>query len=169
MNLLVADGTNFPDALSAGAAAARVAGAVLLSNGSSTVPITSQYISSRPSLSLTTVGGPAATAYPAGQAIVGVDRYDTSAQVAARFFPTPGTIGLASGANFPDTLAGGAHIARFSGPMLLTDPSTLSPATQAYLTAKASSIVAGFLYGGTAAVSESVRTAAQVSIGGPAT
>ncbi len=168
VNLLVADGTNFPDALSAGAAAAKVAGAVLLSNASSAVPITSQYIASRPSLSLTTVGGPAATAYPAGQAIVGIDRYDTSAQVAARFFPSPGTIGLASGANFPDALAGGAHIARFSGPMLLTDPSTLSPATQAYLTAKASSIVGGFLYGGTSAVSESVRTAAQVSIGGSA-
>lgn len=168
VNLLVADGTNFPDALTAGAAAAKVAGAVVLSNGSSAVPITSQYLSSRPSLSLTSVGGPAATAYPAGQAIVGIDRYDTSAQVAARFFPAPGTIGLASGANFPDALAGGAHIARFSGPMLLTDPSTLSPATQAYLTAKASSIVAGFLYGGTSAVSESVRTAAQVSIGGSA-
>ncbi len=120
----------------------------------------------RPSLSLTTVGGPAATAYPAGQAIVGVDRYDTSAQLAARFFPTPGTIGLASGTNFPDALAGGAHIARFSGPMLLTDPSALPAVIQAYLTAKASSIAGGFLYGGTSAVSDSVRLAAQTAIGG---
>jgi hypothetical protein len=132
------------------------------------VPITSQYISTRPSLSLTSVGGPAATAYPAGQAIVGVDRYDTSAQVASRFFPTPGTVGLASGTNFPDALAGGAHIARFSGPILLTDPSSLPAVIQAYLAAKASSIVGGFLYGGTSAVSESVRTAAQVAIGGAA-
>ena len=118
-NLFVADGTNFPDALGAGAAAAKNGGAVLLSNGSSPIAFTSNYIASRPSLSLTTVGGPAATAYPAGQAVVGADRYDTSAQLAARFFPTPGTIGLASGTNFPDALAGGAHIARFSGPMLL--------------------------------------------------
>ncbi len=168
-NLFVADGTSFPDALGAGAAAAKVSGAVLLSNGSSAVPITSSYISSRPSLSLTTVGGPAATAYPAGQAIVGVDRYDTSAQLAARFFPTPGTIGLASGTNFPDALAGGAHIARFSGPMLLTDPSALPAVIQAYLTAKASTIAGGFLYGGTTAVSDSVRLAAQTAIGGSAT
>jgi hypothetical protein len=107
-------------------------------------------------------------AYPAGQAIVGVDRYDTSAQVAARFFPTPGTIGLASGTNFPDALSGGAHIGRFSGPLLLTDPSALPAVIQAYLTAKASSIVGGFVYGGTSAVSDSVRSAAQVSIGGTA-
>ncbi len=168
-NLFVADGTNFPDALGAGAAAAKNGGAVLLSNGSSPIAFTSNYIASRPSLSLTTVGGPAATAYPAGQAVVGVDRYDTSAQLAARFFPTPGTIGLASGTNFPDALAGGAHIARFSGPMLLTDPSALPTVIQAYLTAKASSIAGGFLYGGPSAVSDSVRLAAQAAIGGSST
>ncbi len=167
--LLIADGVNFPDALTAGAAAAQAKGAVLLSAGSSPVAITSSYISTRPSGgTLISVGGPAATAYPAGQAIVGTDRYDTSGQVAARFFPTPGTVGLASGTNFPDALAGGAHIARFSGPMLLTDPSTLSPQTQAYLSAKASGIAGGFLYGGTTAVNDSVRLAAQVAIGGAA-
>ena len=168
--LLVADGVNFPDALTAGAAAAKLQGAVLLSAGSSTIPITSSYISSRPAGgSLFAVGGPAATAYPAGQAIVGTDRYDTSALVAAQFFPTPGTVGLASGTNFPDALAGGGHVGRFSGPMLLTDPATLSPQTQAYLTTKAAGIAGGFLYGGTTAVSESVRLAAQVAIGGAAT
>ena len=46
--LLVADGVNFPDALTAGAAAAQVKGAVLLSAGSSPVSITSSYISTRP-------------------------------------------------------------------------------------------------------------------------
>ena len=168
--LLVADGVNFPDALTAGAAAAQAKGAVLLSAGSSPVSITSSYISTRPAGgTLVSVGGPAALAYPAGQAIVGVDRYDTSGQVAARFFPSPGTVGLASGTNFPDALAGGAHIARFSGPMLLTDPATLSPQTQAYLSTKASGIAGGFLYGGTTAVSDSVRLAAQVAIGGSAT
>ena len=138
-NLLVADGMNFPDALSAGAAAAKQ---------SRSGPALERVVTGADHLAVhrepsvaarsPSVGGPAATAYPAGQAIVGVDRYDTSAQVAARFFPTPGTIGLASGTNFPDALAGGAHIARFSGPMLLTDPSDALAATQAYLTAKAS-------------------------------
>ena len=168
--LLVADGLNFPDALAAGAAAAKSQGAVLLSAGTSPVAITSSYIGSRPAGgTLFAIGGPAAQAYPAAVAIVGADRYDTSGQVAARFFPGPGTVGLASGTNFPDALAGGAHIARFSGPMLLTDPSTLSPQTQAYLSVKAPGIAGGFLYGGTAAVSDSVRLAAQVAIGGPAT
>ena len=115
--LFVADGMNFPDALTAGAAAARAQGAVLLSAGSSPVAITSSYISSRPAGgSLFSVGGPAALAYPAGQAIVGTDRYDTGALVAARFFPTPSTVGLASGTNFPDALSGGAHVGALLGP-----------------------------------------------------
>ena len=123
---------------------------MLLSAGASPVAITSSYISSRPAGgTLFAIGGPAAQAYPAGVAIVGVDRYDTGGQVAARFFPGPGTVGLASGTNFPDALAGGAHVARFSGPMLLTDPTTLSPQTQAYLSVKAPGIAGGFLYGGT--------------------
>ncbi len=142
---------------------------MLLSLGSTPVASTSTYITSRGTVTLFSIGGPAALAYPAGQAIVGVDRYDTSAKIAAQFFPTPGTVGLASGTNFPDALAGGAHIARFSGPMLLVDPAALPPFIQAYLAAKASSIAGGFLYGGTTAVSESVRLAAQVAIGGPAT
>jgi hypothetical protein len=52
---------------------------------------------------------------------------------------------------------------------LLTDPSALPTVVQAYLTAKASSIAGGFLYGGTSAVSESVRLAAQGAIGGSST
>ena len=80
--LLVADGLNFPDVLTAGAAAAKAQGAVLLSVGASPVAITSSYISSRPAGgTLFAIGGPAAQAYPAAVAIVGVDRYDTSGQV----------------------------------------------------------------------------------------
>ena len=52
--------------------------------------------------------------------------------------------------------------------MLLTDPTTLSPQTQAYLSVKAPGIAGGFLYGGTTAVSDSVKLAAQVAIGGSA-
>ncbi len=89
--------------------------------------------------------------------------------MAARFFPTPGTVGLASGTNFPDALSGGAHIARFSGPMLLTDPSTLSPQTQAYLSAKASGHRRWLPLRRTTAVSDSVRLAAQFAIGGSST
>ncbi|HTN80376.1 MAG TPA: cell wall-binding repeat-containing protein, partial [Acidimicrobiales bacterium] len=165
--VFVADGSNFPDALSAGAAAATAHGAVLLSNGSQPVASTSSYLASRGAVMLFAAGGPAAAAYPTGQAIVGIDRYETSQLIASRFFPSPGTIGLASGTTFADALTGGAHIARFSGPMLLTDPSVLPATIQAYLNSKASNIGGGFLYGGTAAVSDSVRITAQVAIGGP--
>ncbi len=88
--LLVADGLNFPDALTAGAAAAKAQGAVLLSAGASPVAITSSYISSRPAGgTLFAIGGPAAQAYPAGVAIVGADRYDTGGQVAGALLPRP--------------------------------------------------------------------------------
>jgi hypothetical protein len=75
-----------------------------------------------------TVGGPAVPSYPeADVAISGADRYQTAALVADLFFVLPGSegpavAGLATGANFPDALSGGAVMALIGGPMLLTNP-----------------------------------------------
>jgi putative cell wall-binding protein len=164
--LLVADGRGFPDALSAGTAAAKAGGAVLLSNGASPAPATSTYLSRRGGLALIAVGGPAAAAYPSGERIVGADRYDTSQLVASRFFTNPTTFGLASGTAFPDALSGGAGVARSAAPILLTAPSGLPTIVRQYLGTNATSILGGVLFGGDAAVSESPRVDAQDAIRG---
>jgi hypothetical protein len=67
-------------------------------------------------------------------AVVGTDRYDTGAKVATQFVNPPTAFGVASGANFPDALARGATMGLVDGPLLLTDPTTLPAATQAYVT-----------------------------------
>ena len=60
----------------------------------------------------------------------GVDRYETAAAIsAATFAPGVGATVLATGANFPDALAGGAAAAHYGGPILLTRQGTIPQAT----------------------------------------
>src|SRR5664279_2907372 len=75
--VLLATGTNFPDALAAGVAAVKAGGVVLLTNGSTLPAETSAYLSAHPG-TVYAIGGPAAAADPAATAIVGADRFDTS-------------------------------------------------------------------------------------------
>ena len=101
---------------------------------------------------------------PAAFPVSGADRYDTARRVAAGFFNAPTAVAIASGANFPDALAGGAHIARRGGPMLLTSPTNppgLSSFTAAYLRDNHLTIAELFVYGGSAAVSDSVQVQIQ--------
>jgi putative cell wall-binding protein len=166
--ILLATGLNFPDALSGGAAAAKVSGAILLTNGTTQAPATSAYLASRASATVFALGGPAAAAQPTASAIIGVDRYATAVQVAQRFFvsPNPANVGLASGTNFPDGLTGGAHIGKLGGPMLLTDPNALPAIVNSYLVGINATITGAFIYGGPAAVSANVASQYRTAIGG---
>ena len=109
-NIFMADGTNFPDALAAGAAAAEHNGVVLLTKGAQ--GLDSQTFSAitlgnygqqlgqlwqefADNSSVITVGGPAAAGTAAGYLsdpveadldIIGSDRYDTAVKLAERFF-----------------------------------------------------------------------------------
>lgn len=165
-NVLLTTGLNFPDALAAGAAAAAVDGVVLLTNGTSAAAATAAWLLANPGVTQYAIGGPSATAHPAAQAIVGSTRYETATLTAEEFFDDPIQVGVARGDLFPDALGGGAHIARRGGPLLLSDPTTLTPAgqvafTRDYLVANAASIEAAHLYGGEVALSATV--AVQVS------
>jgi putative cell wall-binding protein len=163
--LFFTTGVNFPDALSAGTAAASRHGALLLTNGN-TLPAADQaYLQAHPSDTSFAVGGPAAAALPSATGIVGTDRYDTAAKVATTFFTNAFPVGIASGANFPDALSGGATMAEGPGPLLLTDPNTLSTPTANYLKNNQSAIVALYLFGGPAAVTDAVRQSILTALG----
>ncbi len=164
-NILLATGLNFPDALAAGAAAAKVSGAVLLTNGTVQPPANVTYLSAHSTDVLFALGGPATVAVPTAQSISGVDRYDTAVKVAEKFFTSPTTVGLASGVNFPDGLTGGAHIGRHGGPLVLTDPNALPAFTSAYLTSVAATVTSAFVYGGVNAISTNVVNSFRVAIG----
>ena len=169
-------GTDFPDALSAGAAsraigntgpeagpAARPA-AVLLTAGSTMPPETAQWLSAHPPVRRFAVGGAASAADPGATRIAGQDRYETAQLVADQFFPSPAVATFASGASFADALSGGAHALKLGAPLLLTAPTALPSSTQGYLTARKASIARGVIYGGLAAVSSGVANSIAAAI-----
>jgi putative cell wall-binding protein len=155
--VFLATGINFPDALSAGPAAAHVSGVVLLTDGSSMPSITRSYLNAH-SGAVYAVGGPAAAADSAASRVVGADRMATAALVASTFFTAPITVGIASGATFADAMSGGAYLARLGGPMLLTYPTSLPASTSNYLSAVRSELASSSLFGGSAAISVNVQT-----------
>jgi putative cell wall-binding protein len=162
--VLLATGTNFPDALAAGPAAAKISGVVLLTNGSTLPTETGAYLIAHAG-TVYAVGGPAVAADPTATPVVGADRYATAVAVATQFFTAPTKIGVASGAAFADALSGGAALAHLGGPLVLSDPGTLSPATGTYLKANAATLTNAWLFGGVNALSASVQTAVGVSLG----
>jgi hypothetical protein len=156
-----ATGLNFADALSAVPAAISVHGAILLTDGSDQAPETAAYLAAHLADARYAIGGPlaAAGADPSAVAVFGLSLYDTSAAVAARFFPDATVFGAVTGTNFPDALSGGVFMgsAGTVGPMLLVEPSgALPPSVVAYLSGTAPSITGGYLFGGTLAVGDDV-------------
>ena len=66
----------------------------------------------------------------------GADRYDTSARVAQRFFPTASSAVLARGDSWADAVAGGAAAAGRALPLLLTGPDGVPPAVRDWVGAR---------------------------------
>jgi hypothetical protein len=110
--------------------------------------------------------------------LAGADRYGTGTAIAdferAPAVPTAtqsGGLGfdgptafLATGLNFADAMAGAPLAGGAGDPILLTDPATLSPVTQAWLTTNAGSFHQVVAFGLAAAVSNSVLAAANAAI-----
>jgi hypothetical protein len=154
-----ATGLNFADALSAVPAAVKTGGAILLTDGTTQAPETATYLSAHPNDTRYAIGGPlaAAGADPSAKAVYGQDQYGTSAAVASTFFPSPTSVGAATGTNFPDGLAAGPGLGLAGAPLLLVQPTGGLPSTvQAYLQSVAASVTVGTLFGGPLAVSDDV-------------
>jgi putative cell wall-binding protein len=152
-----ADGTNYPDGLSAGPAAALSHGAVLLTDGAIQAPETAVYIASHSTDVRYAIGGPAAAADPKAQALVGADRYATSIAVARELFASPSLVDIASGANFADALSGGPVAGVQGAPMILVAPNGPLPSpVQSYFNRYSNTVLSALLFGGTSAVSTSV-------------
>jgi Pro-kumamolisin, activation domain/ell wall binding domain 2 (CWB2) len=161
-----ADGTNFPDALSAGSAAAEAGGVVLLTDGSGQSGPTAAYLAAHPSAKRYAIGGPAAHADASATAFVGSDRFATSVLVAQAFFPKPAAIGLASGLAFPDALSGGSVAAMKNGPIVLVPSGGALPDSVAsYLETAQTSATSAWLFGGTVSVGADIFNAAAAILG----
>lgn len=191
--VLLATGTAFPDALTAGVAAGQerysvrgagvpAGGVVLLTDGATMPSATRAYLdalrSHAQSTSVYAVGGPAASAldaafpnWPDAVRLVGADRFETAAKVAASALfgnGTPGryqVAGIATGLNFPDAMSGGALIGAQGGPLFLADAAGLTPGELAVL--KAGQPADIVVMGGPAAVTPGVLSGTADAVFGP--
>ena len=128
----VVSGASFPDALSAGALAARTAGAPLLLTAPSWIPspIGTELTRLAPH-SIVVVGGADAVSdavltalrsYTTGSVtrVSGSDRFETSAAAAAAFPAGTASAFVASGVDFPDALSASPAAGTSGAPLLLT-------------------------------------------------
>jgi putative cell wall-binding protein len=126
---MLASGEDFADALAASSPAAIRGYPVLLSRPASLPEEVRDYVTEQGLRGVHLIGGAAAIG-PAVRAEVrslvegmsqtaGATRFETAAAVGQRFFPEAEVVTLASGASFPDALAGGVLAALHGAPMLL--------------------------------------------------
>ena len=165
----VATGTNYPDALAGGAAAA-VRNAPLLLVTPSTLPAaTAAELDRLNPAQIFVLGGTGAISdtvvgqlgvYTTGTVtrLSGSNRYATAAAISAATFPVGTSAAYVSvGTNYPDALAGGPAAGLEDSPLLLLTKTTIPAETAAELTRlKPASIV---VLGGTGVISDAVRNA----------
>ena len=169
MNVILATGTNFPDALAAGPAATSHKGIVLLTRGTVMDPDTTTYLNQlahevwwTPAPTVYAAGGPAAAALPDAISFVGRDRYQTASMLADAFFqflPSGNRIhnvGVASGENYADAVIAGGFMANSDGPLLLTHKGWLDGVTAAYLSSQRDWVNNAFVFGGLGVVDPGV-------------
>lgn len=161
-------GLDFADALAAGPPAMATGGAVLLTAGGQQAPETAAFLAGLGSVTRYALGGPAAAADPSATAVVGADRYATATLAAQRFFRIPPRVGIATGLNFPDALAGGPLLGG-AGPLLLVPPAgSLPPELSAYLQGLTGVLGQVDVFGGTAAIGQQVLGEVSTAVGGVA-
>ena len=117
-SVYLASGTTYPDGLSVAPLAASEGAIVLLTDGATMPAATAGFLATADPGGHDTVavGGAAAKAAPQARAVVGADRYDTSARVAALYGEDVGAVGFSTGRDWPDALVGAAAMGTVGGP-----------------------------------------------------
>jgi putative cell wall-binding protein/subtilisin family serine protease len=160
----IASGINFPDALGGSARAGSLDAPVLLTRTDSLPAATAAQLEELGPERIVVLGGPAAVSDSVVDALgeygeverqFGPDRYATAAAISGDHEPGVDTVFVASGADFPDALAGSARAGHLDVPVLLVRPDRIPAATLAELERlQATNVV---ILGGFGAVSEEVE------------
>lgn len=139
----VATGTEFPDALAGGAAAAAEGGPLVLTEPTALPESVRGVLAELRPDRIRVLGGSGAVSDDvvdqlrplagAGgvQRIAGADRYDTAASISATVFPSAPIVFVATGADFPDALAAVPVAAAAAAPLLLAAADGLPTSTAA--------------------------------------
>lgn len=179
--VVIASGNDFPDALGIASIAASKGWPILLSGPNQLPGSVMAFLATKQPSEAYIVGGEAILS----NAVIGElhkvspttkitrfgghDRFDTLAQVVAKFYPNPTEIYLANGFDFADALSGSINAAQRNAPILLIDPkaTTLPPAIRDYLVSHhdPNVLMKINVLGGTAVVPESIVDLVNSSIG----
>jgi putative cell wall-binding protein len=142
--VFVANGRNFPDALSGAAAAGVLGGPVLLVKDDEIPSVVADELRRLTPARIVVLGGTTVVSAEVEQQLGefttdvsrlgGRNRWTTSARISADTFqPGVDVVFLANGRNFPDALSGAAAAGSLGGPVLLTGEGTLPAAVAAEL------------------------------------
>lgn len=132
---IVVRGDEFPDALASAPMSFGGAVPVFLVKPTSVPPTVTAAMAYVDPTALLVVGGSGAVATSTADSfgipwtrIAGVDRYDTASRLTmytwTHVYTGFWTVGVASGQNFPDALAGGVALGKKQGVIMLSDPHT---------------------------------------------
>jgi putative cell wall-binding protein len=147
VNVYLATGLAFPDAMGAGAAAADNDGVVLLTAGDKMSASTYKFLKKEwktipwfaNGVEIHTVGGAAERAAKSAgiediaDTNTGADRYATAVLLASKFKHSVKKIAVASGETYADGVTAGAWIANHDGPLVLTKNAYLPKVVSSYL------------------------------------
>ncbi|HET6379525.1 MAG TPA: cell wall-binding repeat-containing protein [candidate division Zixibacteria bacterium] len=163
----VATGSDFPDALAGSAAAAHRGGPVLLVTSGVVPSATAQELSRLKPQQIVVLGGTGVISQAVAEdlakyattgtvrRLAGADRYETAAAISRDTFPAGVPVAyVATGANFPDALAGTPPAGSQGGPVLLVTKYTVPAATAQELARLKPQRIA--ILGATAVVSSAV-------------
>ena len=163
----IAYGYNYPDALAASSVASISSTPILFAKADgSFTESTENYISNHNVQNATILGGVGAVGADAEtnlaalgasniNRVFGTSRYDTAFAIVSKYADlfTGTDIVLATGASFPDALAGGAFAAKIKAPVILVHPTQIPDGVLEYIANKNPATV--YVLGGTGAVADS--------------
>jgi len=177
--VFIANGLNYPDALSAGPVAAGLHGPLLLTSPTSIPASVLAEVQRLQPAAIYIVGGPNSVSdavkdqldalpIPGNPPVTragGADRYEASRNINNLFFGNAATVYITTGRNFPDALSAGAAGAVNGVPVLLVDglASSLDPAVLNQLTAWGTVKVK--IAGGPASVSPGIQSQLETLLG----
>jgi len=134
--VIIASGTDFPDALGISSLAASKGWPILLSNPSKLTQSVQDFLVSDQPTDVYVVGGEgiihngvykqiqALSPNSKIQRLGGYDRFETLALILNKFYPSPTQIYVANGFDFADALSGSTLAATHNAPILLVDPTS---------------------------------------------
>jgi len=169
----LATGRTFPDALSGGAVAGRMAGPILLVDSNAVPAATAAELARLVPARIEVLGGTsvisegvrlAVDQYTTGSVtrLAGADRYGTSVQISQSAYASSDSVFIATGTNYPDGLAGGPVAALMPGPLLLVSSTQLPSVVRTELQRLGPNRV--FVLGGTGVVSSTVVDAIDAAL-----